>query len=65
MMQNSLAIADRSPDVFAYHFIKGPGYILLAGEVIHIVKCVPVEVMLARTFECYEQLPVLRGNETY
>jgi len=34
---------------------------LLAGEIIHIVKCV-VEVILARTFECYEQFPVLRGN---
>jgi len=65
-MQNALAIAARSPDVFAYHFMKGPGYMaLLAGEVIHIIKCVPVEVTLARTSECYEQLPVLRGNETY
>jgi len=38
---------------------------LLAGVVIHIVKCVPVEVKLASTTECYEQLPVLRGNTTY
>ena len=37
---------------------------LLAGEVIHI-KYVPVEVKLARTTECYEQLPVIRGNKTY
>ncbi|KYN05855.1 hypothetical protein ALC62_03208 [Cyphomyrmex costatus] len=66
MMQNSLAIATGSPDVFAYHFMKGPGYMaLLAGEVIHVVKCVPVEVRIARTTECYEQLPVLRGNDTY
>jgi len=66
MMQNALAIAARSPDIFAYHFMKGPGYMaLLAGEVIHIVKCVPVEVKLASTTECYEQLPVLRGNTTY
>jgi len=38
---------------------------LLAEEVIHIVKCVSVEVKLASTTECYEQLPVLRGNTTY
>ena len=38
---------------------------LLAGEVIHMVKCVSVEVKLVRTTECYEQLPVIRGNETY
>lgn len=66
MLQNALAIAARSPDVFAYHFMKGPGYMaLLAGEVIHIVKCVPTEVKLAQKTECYEQLPVLRGNHTY
>jgi len=65
-MQNALAIAARSPDIFAYHFMKGPRYMtLLAREVIHIVKCVPVEVKLASTTECYEQLPVLRGNTTY
>ncbi|KYN12084.1 hypothetical protein ALC57_15751 [Trachymyrmex cornetzi] len=65
-MQNALAIAATSPDIFAYHFMKGPGYMaLLAGEVIHMVKCVPVEVKLAQTNECYEQLPVIRGNETY
>lgn len=66
LLQNSLAIASRSPDIFAYHFMKGPGYMaLLAGEVIHIIKCVPVEVKLAQTQECYDQLPVVRGNQTY
>jgi len=58
MMQNALAIATRSPDIFPYHFMKRPGYMaFLAGEVIHIIKC--VEVKLARTQECYEQLPVI------
>lgn len=66
LLQNALAIAARSPDIFAYHFMRGPGYMaLLAGEVIHIVKCVPVEVKIARTTECYEQLPVIRENTTY
>ncbi|XP_077272765.1 uncharacterized protein LOC143903177 [Temnothorax americanus] len=66
MMQNALAIAARSPDIFAYHFMKGPGYMaLLAGEVIHIVKCVPVEVKLTHTEDCYEQLPVILNNRTH
>lgn len=66
LLQNALAIASRSPDIFAYHFMKGPGYMaLLSGEVIHIVKCVPVEVKIAQTSECYEQLPVIRENTTY
>ncbi|XP_071579592.1 uncharacterized protein [Temnothorax nylanderi] len=66
MMQNALAIAARSPDIFAYHFMKGPGYMaLLAGEVIHIIKCVPVEVKLTHTEDCYEQLPVILNNKTH
>lgn len=66
MLQNTLAIATQSPDIFAYHLMKGPGYMaLLAGEVIHIVKCVPVEVKLRQTSECYNQLPVMRDNQTY
>lgn len=66
MLQNALAIATQSPDIFAYHLMKGPGYMaLLSGEVIHIVKCVPVEIRIARTEKCYDQLPVLRGNETH
>lgn len=66
LMQNALAIAARSPDIFAYYFMKGPGYMaLLAGEVIHIVKCVPVDVRLAQTAECYDQLPVIRDNRTH
>lgn len=65
ILHNSLAIATQSPDVFAYHFMKGPGYMaLLAGEVIHIIKCVPVEVKVAHTNECYDQLPVMRENKT-
>ncbi|XP_071632788.1 uncharacterized protein [Temnothorax longispinosus] len=66
MIHNALAIATRSPDIFAYHFMKGPGYMaLLAGEVIHIIKCVPVEVKISHAQECYEQLPVMFNNETY
>ncbi|XP_025157199.1 uncharacterized protein LOC112589174 [Harpegnathos saltator] len=66
MLQNALAIATQSPDIFAYHFMKASGYTsILAGEVIHIIKCVPVEVQVARTPNCYTQLPVIRENETY
>jgi len=64
MMQNALAIA-RSPDVFAYHFMKRPRYMTLLTEVIHMIKCVSIEVKLVQTTECYEQLPVIiRRTET-
>lgn len=65
ILYNSLAIATQSPDIFAYHLMKGPGYMaLLSGEVIHIIKCVGIEVKVAHTKECYEQLPVIRENQT-
>ena len=44
-LKNALAIATQAPDQFAYNLMKGPGYMAVAaGEVMHIVKCVPVEV---------------------
>jgi len=44
IMQNALAIALHLLDIFSYHFMKGPRYMaLLAREIIHIIKCVPVE----------------------
>lgn len=62
-IKKCFSFTTHSPDAFAYHITQRPGYmVLLAGEVIHIVKCVP-EVRLAKTEECYDQLPVIRGNE--
>jgi len=57
VLKNALALATHSSDAFAYHVMQR--YMaLLAEEVIHIVKCVPVEVRLAQVQECYDQLPV-------
>jgi len=43
--------------------MKGPGYMAVtAGEVIHIVKCILVEVTLRRTDTCYLELPVTVCN---
>lgn len=66
VLQNALSIARKSPDEFAYNIMKGPGYMaLLAGEVAHIIKCIPVDVKLIQTEECYDQLPVHLGNATF
>ena len=35
------------------------------AEVVHIVKCIPVEVKYRKTEECYLQLPVFRGNQSF
>ena len=66
VIKNSLLIAVISPDEFAYSLIKGPGYMsVTAGEVVHIVKCLPVEVIIEHGESCYNQLQVSRNNETW
>ncbi|KAL6430623.1 hypothetical protein ACFW04_006903 [Cataglyphis niger] len=43
--------------------MKGPGYMAVTtGEVTHIVKCIPVDVTVRRTGECYTELPVTVRN---
>jgi hypothetical protein len=37
---------------------------LIAGEVVHIVKCIPVQIKVRHTTECYSKLPVWQGNRT-
>ena len=59
-MRQALTIAHLSPDLFAYSLFCEAGYMAhKAGEAIHVIKCIPVEVLIANnTDECYEQLPV-------
>lgn len=38
---------------------------VIFGEVVHIIKCTSVEVKIRHEKECYQQLPELKGNETY
>lgn len=38
---------------------------VLAGEVVHIVKCVPVQVRVLHGEECYAELQVTRQNQTH
>ena len=38
---------------------------VIAVEVVHIVKCIPVEVKYRKTEECYLQLPVFRENQSF
>ena len=46
--------------------MQGPGYMsVIAGEVVHIVKCIPVEVKYRKIEECYLQLPIFRGNQSF
>jgi len=43
--------------------MKGPGYMAVAaGEAIHVIKCIPVNVIIRKTNECYLELPVTVRN---
>jgi hypothetical protein len=54
IIQNALNLATILPDEFAYTVTKTPGHMaLVAGEAIHIVKCIPVEVKVRHATECY------------
>lgn len=65
VLKNALSIASLIPDEFAWSIMKGPGYMAItAGEVIHIIKCVPVQVKVRHVDSCFEELPVQFRNLT-
>ena len=65
-LKNSLSIATQSPDEFAFDLMKGPGYMaVVAGEVVHIIKCVPVEIKMEHGESCYAELQVTGNNKTH
>ena len=65
VFKNTLTLATQAPDEFAFQLMKGPGYMsVLSGEVVHIIRCIPVQVNFRKMDECYLQLPVLKNNQT-
>lgn len=63
VLKNILSLATLLPDEFAYRITKQPGHMAVtAGEAIHIIKCIPVEVKFRGTKECYAELPVTNRN---
>lgn len=66
VLNNALAIATQSPDEFAYRLMREPGYMaILSGEVIHLMKCIQVEVELRPVMKCYDELPVTWNGTKY
>lgn len=65
ILQNALSLASIAPDEMAYRIAKGPGHTaVVSGEVIHLIKCVPVECKVRYTEECYNELPVSHQNQS-
>ena len=66
VLLNSLTLAYSKLDQFSYLIMGEKGYMSqLAGEVVHIIKCIPVEVQIRHEKLCFEQLPVSKHNESW
>lgn len=65
-VKDILTLAYLSPDLFAYN-LMGPGYMAhVAGELIHMVKCLAVEVtVLENATTCYKQIPITYEDKDY
>ena len=65
ILQNALTLSSIAPDEMAHRIMKSPGYTaVVAGEAIHLIKCVPVECKIRHTEECFAELPVTYGNSS-
>ena len=60
-----LALAAINPSKFAYAHMSGPEYTAnVIGEVVHLVKCNPVEVSVRQASRSYSELPVSWKNKS-
>ncbi|XP_070168029.1 uncharacterized protein [Polyergus mexicanus] len=65
VLQNALSLASIAPDEMAYRIMKEPGYTaIMAGEAMHLIKCVPAECRLRSVEGCYNELPVTYKNQS-
>ena len=65
ILLNALSLTSIAPDEMAHRIMKSPGYTaVMAGEVIHLIKCVPVECRLRAVDDCYNELPVTYQNRS-
>lgn len=66
VLLNALALSSLTPDEFGYALMKGPGYYTtVAGELVHITKCIAAPVRMRETENCYQELPVTYNNKSY
>lgn len=63
ILRNALSLASIAPDEMAWRIMKTPGYTAVAaGEVIHSIKCVPVQCKIRYSELCYNELPMTYNN---
>lgn len=65
LLRTQLNFAKMDPPAFAYSRTNKPGYTaVLLGELAFIIKCVPVEVKIRETSNCFNELPVTANNQS-
>lgn len=65
ILLNALSLASIAPDEMATRIMKVPGYTaVVAGEVMHLIKCLPVPCKIRHLDICYNELPVTYQNES-
>ena len=66
MISNLQSLAMVDPMEAAYAWSRKPGYTaLIRGEIVHMVKCVPISVHIHTTTHCTHGLPVLYMGKPY
>jgi hypothetical protein len=66
ILQNALSLSSTARDQMAFRVKKTSGYTdVTAGEVILLIKCIPVECRAKQTNECHNEIPVTYQNQTY
>jgi len=66
ILQNALSLSSIAPDKMAFQIMKTPGYTAVTtGEVIHLIKCMPVDCRIRQNTECHNELSVTYQNQSY
>lgn len=65
LLQTQLSFAKLDPPGFAFMRTKQPGYTAtLLGEILYLIKCVPIEVEIRKADLCFNELPVAYKNRS-
>lgn len=66
ILENALSLSSIALGEMAYRITKSAGYTAIAaGEVIYIIKCVPINCKVRQIETCYNELPVFHNNASY
>lgn len=65
LLRTQLNFAKMDPPAFAFIRKNEPGYTAITlGEVVFLIKCIPIEVKVRPTSVCYNELPVTANNQS-